>query len=502
MTTLTQHPEWTDLIEHKETLPPLKDLHNSHTISDQGILLDYSKNAVTKETIDKLINLAKACDLESWRTKMFSGEKINNTENRAVLHTALRAPKDAHFTVDGENVMPFVHDTLQRMKDLSEKIREEGQITDVVNIGVGGSDLGAHMVCKALKHLADGPKAHFVSNIDGAHINQKLETLNPKTTLFLIASKSFTTQETISNAHAARKWFLESCSEDEIKNHFIALSCNTKEVMEFGISEENMLPFKDWVGGRHSLWSPIGLIICIHLGFHRFQELLNGAHAMDQHFQETPLDKNIPVILALIGVWHRNFWNAESMAILPYAQNLNRFPAFLQQLDMESNGKSVTHDGSKLDYNTGPIVFGQAGVNGQHAFYQLIHQGTSLIPSDFILFKEPYNGCKNAHHKLLANGLAQADALMNGQTLEEANNDPHRVFEGNIPSNTLVFDALTPFTLGQLIAIYEHKIFVQGVIWDLNSYDQPGVELGKTLANDILDNGAKTDLHKYVLSKI
>ncbi len=490
MTSLTQRPEWKSLKSHKETLPPLKELNNRLTLSNQGVMLDYSKNSVTEETLTKLIALAKACDLEDWRDKMFSGDKINNTEERAVLHTALRA---------SHGLTPSVDDTLARMKDISAKIRAEGKITDVVNIGIGGSDLGPHMVCESLKHLENTPRVHFVSNVDGAHITQTLKYLDPKTTLFLIASKTFTTQETMTNAHTARTWFLNTCSEKDIPEHFLALSTNKDAVITFGIPEENMFPFKDWVGGRYSLWSSIGLSICLSVGFDNFRSLLDGASAMDQHFKTAPLDQNMPVILGLLGVWYRNFWAAESVALLPYAQGLHRFPAFLQQMDMESNGKSVTRDGQSVNYATGPIIFGEAGTNGQHAFYQLIHQGTSLIPCDFILIKKPYNGNADHHKKLLANGLAQADALMNGQTLEEAGSDPHRVFEGNRPSNTIVLDELSPFHLGQLIALYEHKVFVQGIIWGLNSFDQPGVELGKILANNILKNGATTPLHRYVL---
>jgi len=489
---ITQTPEWNALKEHQKTIPELKTLDNNFTLSHQGLYLDYSKNACTNKTIDKLLDLAKACGLEKWQEKLFAGEAINNTENRAVLHALLRAPKDNN---DEKSI--FVHDVLQRMKGTSETVRKEGKITDVVNIGIGGSDLGPYMVCESLKHLSDGPKVHFVSNVDGAHINETLKELSPKTTLFLIASKTFTTQETMTNAQTAREWFLNDMRKEDIKDHFFALSTNKDAVTAFGIAEENMFPFRDWVGGRYSLWSSIGLSICMAVGFDRFRELLDGAHAMDTHFRTAPLDKNIPVIMAMLGIWYRNFWKYTTYAVLPYAQALHRFPAFLQQMDMESNGKSVDRDGEKIDYDTGPVIFGEAGTNGQHAFYQLIHQGTTTIPSDFILVKAAYNGNNDHHKKLLANGLAQADALMLGQN----HDDPHRIFKGNIPSNTLVIDVLSPFNVGQLIALYEHKVFVQGIIWNLNSYDQPGVELGKTLANDILKQGAKTNLHRYVLDQ-
>ena len=499
MALLTQKPQWENLKRLKEELPELKKLKNDLTLEHKGLYLDYSKNAISHQVIAELVALAKSCELEQWRDKMFTGEKINNTEDRAVLHTALRAPREAVVNFQGENVMPFIHNTLKRMNAASGALRVQENITDIVNIGIGGSDLGPYMVCEALKHYASGPQVHFVSNVDGAHINETLKGLNPKTTLFLIASKTFTTQETMTNAHTARAWFLKSMQESDIANHFMALSTNLDAVTDFGIAPENMFPFKDWVGGRYSLWSSIGLSICMAIGFDKFEELLAGAHAMDMHFKTAPLDHNMPVLLGLLGVWYRNFWNAEAHAVLPYAQNLHRFPAFLQQMDMESNGKTVTRYGKKTDYDTGPIIFGEAGTNGQHAFYQLIHQGSSMIPADFILVKKPYNGNHDHHKKLLANGLAQTDALMHGQTLSQANGDPHRVFNGNVPTNTIVLDELTPFNLGQLIALYEHKVFVQGTIWDLNSFDQPGVELGKTLANKILNDGPQTKLHKYVL---
>ncbi len=499
MSSLTEKPEWKSLKSHKDTLPPLKEMSNRYTIDNKGLHLDYSKNTATKETIGLLVDLAKSCQLEEWRDKMFSGEKINNTQDRAVLHTALRSPNTAEVNVDGENIIPFVHKTLERMKEISDRIREDKKITDVVNVGVGGSDLGPHTVCGALRSIANGPNMHFISNLDGTHANETLDKIKPENTVFLISSKSFSTQETMTNAQTIRKWFLQTMPEEEIDKHFIALSSHKNRVADFGISEDNMISFRNWVGGRFSLWSPIGLSICISVGFENFKELLSGAHEMDNHFKTAPLDKNIPALMGLLGVWYRNFWGAESYTVLPYAENLHRLTTFLQQVDMESNGKSVDRDGEEVDYQTGPVLFGKAGTNGQHAFYQLIHQGTSLIPCDFILVKDLPNTNDEHQTKLLANGLAQSDALMYGQTLEQANGDPHHVFNGNIPSNTIVLDKLTPFTLGQLIALYEHKIFVQGIIWNLNSFDQPGVDLGKELANNILANGASSPLHKFVL---
>jgi glucose-6-phosphate isomerase len=460
-----------------------------------GLIFDYSKNIITDETKEKLVRLARACDVEGWRDALMMGEKINTTENRAVLHTACRAPIDESILVDGENVVPFVHGVLQRMKEFSNVVRSGAwkghtgkPLRHIVNIGIGGSDLGPYMVCEALKpYTPPHIRMHFVSNVDGTHLAETLKKIDAEETLFIVASKTFTTQETMANAGAAKKWLVEKLgSEGAVAKHFCALSTNEKAVKDFGIIEENMFPFRDWVGGRYSLWSAIGLSICMAVGFDNFEKLLQGGHAADKHFCKTPLEQNVPVLMALLGVWYRNFWDAESIAILPYDQYLHRFPAFLQQMDMESNGKNVDRDGNKVtDYKTGPVLFGEPGTNGQHAFYQLIHQGTQMIPCDFIGAKETHNPVGNQHALLLNNMLAQAQALMQGRTLEEAGGRMERVFPGNRPSNILLFDKIDPYNLGFLIALYEHKVFVQGVIWNINSYDQFGVELGKELAQKI-----------------
>ncbi|GAB3506731.1 glucose-6-phosphate isomerase [Spirosoma knui] len=474
------------------------------------ILLDFSKNRITEETFGLLLQLAEQAGLTDAIGKMFSGDKINQTEDRAVLHVALRNRSNTPILVDGEDVMPEVNAVLDRMKSFSERVRSgewkgyTGQaITDVVNIGIGGSDLGPVMVTEALKPYAkDGLRVHFVSNVDGVHIYETLQTVQPETTLFLIASKTFTTQETMTNAQTARQWFLENGgSEEDIAKHFAALSTNRKEVEKFGIDPENMFGFWDWVGGRYSLWSAIGLSIALYIGFDNFEELLAGGHAMDQHFRDTPLEQNLPVILALIGIWYNNFFGAQTEAILPYDQYMHRFAAYFQQGDMESNGKSVDRNGDPVDYQTGPIIWGEPGTNGQHAFYQLIHQGTKLIPCDFLapaISQRPIG----EHHKILmANFFAQTEALMNGKTEEEAAEElrksgkseadvqalaPFKMFSGNRPTNSILFKKLTPRTLGSLIALYEHKIFTQGVIWNIFSFDQWGVELGKQLASRIL----------------
>lgn len=462
-------------------------------VRDHGVLFDYSKNIITDETIKLLVSLAKACNIETWRDSMFRGDKINTTEQRAVLHTALRAPKDSVVNMDGENIIPFVHATLDRMKQFSHAVRSaewKGHtgkpLKYIVNIGIGGSDLGPYMVCETLKHLTPSHiKMFFVSNVDGTHLSETLKAINAEETLFIVASKTFTTQETMANASAAKQWLISALkSEDAVSRHFCALSTNEAAVKAFGIDQNNMFPFRDWVGGRYSLWSSIGLSICMAIGFEEFEKLLAGGHAADTHFKSAPLDKNIPVLMALLGVWYRNFWNFSSIAILPYDQYLHRFPAFLQQMDMESNGKSVDRDGHFIkDYETGPVLFGEPGTNGQHAFYQLIHQGTNVIPCDFIAPKKSMNPVGNQHTLLLENMLAQSQALMQGRTIDEAGGYTARVFEGNRPSNTLLFDEMNAFNLGYLIATYEHKVFVQGVIWNINSFDQFGVELGKELAN-------------------
>ena len=478
------------------------------------VLLDYSKNRIAEETLALLVQLAGEADVAGWRERMFAGEKINHTENRAVLHVALRNRSNTPVIVDGEDVMPKVNAVIARMGAFAEKVRSgdwrgysAARITDVVNIGIGGSDLGPQMVVQALKpYRHPDLRLHFISNIDGAHVKEALEALNPQTTLFIVASKTFTTQETMTNAHYARTWFLaQAQDETHIARHFVAVSTNREAVAAFGIDPANMFEFWDWVGGRYSLWSAIGLAIVLAVGAERFAELLEGAQAMDDHFRQAPLERNMPVILALLGVWYHNFFGAETHAILPYDHYLRSLPAYLQQADMESNGKSVDRDGNAVDYATGAIVWGATGINGQHAFYQLLHQGTKLIPADFIVSVEPPTELQEHHDILVANFLAQTEALMRGRTLEETQAEmgplegsatqagqfvSHKVFEGNHPSNAILLQKLTPHALGMLIALYEHKIFVQGVIWKLNSYDQWGVELGKQLARRIL-----TELH-------
>lgn len=467
------------------------------SISYDGLFLDYSKNIIRPKTMELLTELARSCELEKHRDDMFAGSKINSTENRAVLHTALRKPSSETVLFDGKNVMPFVYNVLEQMKSFTQKLHSGEwsghtgkKITHVVNIGIGGSDLGPLMVCEALKPYRNkNITVRFVSNVDGAHIQSELEDLNPETTLFVIASKTFTTQETLTNAQTAKDWIIENLgSSSAVARHFVALSTNKKAVTDFGIDENNMFPFADWVGGRYSLWSAIGLSICLSVGFDNFTQLLAGAHAMDTHFAQAPLENNIPVLLGMLGIWYRNFWSMETQAILPYAQQLHRFPAFLQQLDMESNGKTVDRNGHSAPYATGPIVFGEPGTNGQHAFYQLIHQSSTVIPCDFITTAKTDYPAGDHHQKLLANMVAQSQALMKGRTLEEAGHKPEKVFSGNRPSNTIILDNLSPYLLGMLIALYEHKVFVQGVVWNINSFDQWGVELGKELTGKILQH--------------
>lgn len=479
------------------------------SVSLDSLLLDYSKNRINAETMKLLVNLAKEAGLEKARDAMFSGEKINITENRAVLHTALRNRSGRPVYVDGKDVMGQIKIVLEKMKTFSSAVRN-GQwrgatgkaITDVVNIGIGGSDLGPVMVVEALKHYRKkGLYTHFVSNVDGTHIVETLKELDPETTLFIVASKTFTTQETLTNAKTARNWLVDALGEDAVAKHFVALSTNTEEVKKFGIDPANMFEFWDWVGGRYSLWSAIGLSIAIAVGYENFVELLTGGFEMDEHFRNAPLDKNIPVILGLLGVWYHNFFNAEAYAVLPYDQYLHRLPAYLQQADMESNGKGVSKDGRPVSYTTGPILFGEPGTNGQHSFYQLIHQGTHLIPCDFIVPAISLNETGDHHPILLSNVFAQAEALMKGKTAAEVRAEfeaqgadeekiqallNHKIFSGNRPSNMILVEKIDPRTLGRLIAMYEHKIFVQGVIWNVNSYDQWGVELGKQLAKKIL----------------
>ena len=475
----------------------------------EDILLDYSKNLITEKTKAILVALANECELDDAIERMFTGDVINQTENRAVLHTALRNRSNSPIAVDGNDIMPDINAVLEKMKGFSEKVisgnwkgYSNKAITDVVNIGIGGSDLGPVMVTEALKPYKNHLNLHFVSNVDGTHIAEVLKKINPETTLFLIASKTFTTQETMSNANSARDWFITNGgSAENVAKHFVALSTNEKLVTAFGIDPNNMFGFWDWVGGRYSLWSAIGLSISLSIGYENFIELLEGAHAMDKHFRTANFNENIPVILALLGIWYNNFHGADTQVILPYDQYMHRFAAYFQQGDMESNGKQVGRDGKEVSYQTGPIIWGEPGTNGQHAFYQLIHQGTKLIPADFLAPAISHNPIGQHHQMLLSNFFAQTEALMNGKTREVVEEElvkvgksqaeidelaPFKVFTGNRPTNSIMFKLLTPRTLGSLVAMYEHKIFVQGVIWNVFSFDQWGVELGKQLANQIL----------------
>ncbi len=485
------------------------DRFNRFSFKFNDILVDCSKNRITAETLRLLIDLARETGVKAAIECMFNGDKINATENRAVLHVALRNKTNEPLRVDGEDVMPEVNAVLQKMKTFCDRIISGGwrgftgkKITDIVNIGIGGSDLGPVMVTEALRPYGqEGFAVHFISNIDGTHLVETLKNLDPETTLFMIASKTFTTQETMTNAFSAKSWFLDYAKKPaHVARHFVAISTNAEAVAAFGIDPENMFIFWDWVGGRYSLWSAIGLSIACYIGFEHFTELLQGAHAMDQHFRSKPLEHNIPVLLALIGIWYTNFFGAQSEVILPYDQYLHRFPAYFQQGNMESNGKSVDRGGRKLTYQSGPIIWGEPGTNGQHSFYQLIHQGTKLIPADFLAPAVSHNPLGNHHAILLSNFFAQTEALMAGKTRQEVEAElkqagrsdaeiekiaPYKVFEGNLPTNSILFKKLTPATLGSLIAMYEHKIFVQGVIWNIFSFDQWGVELGKQLAGKI-----------------
>ena len=515
----TTTKSWQKLAAHFEKIKSvhMKDLFakdaqrfSKLSIRFNDILVDYSKNRVTEETLSLLFELANEIGLKASIDQMFSGKKINETEKRAVLHIALRNRENASIYVDGNDVMPEVNAVLQSVKEFSDKVRSGewkgytgNKITDIVNIGIGGSDLGPVMVTEALKPYATQELAvHYISNIDGTHITETLKHLNPETTLFMIASKTFTTQETMTNAFSARKWFLDAARDHaHIARHFVALSTNTPKVESFGIDKDNMFIFWDWVGGRYSLWSAIGLSIACYIGFDNFREILQGGFEMDQHFKTAPFEKNIPVILALLGIWYNNFFDAQTEVILPYDQYLHRFPAYFQQGNMESNGKSVDRGGKKVGYQTGPVIWGEPGTNGQHAFYQLIHQGTKLIPADFLAPAISQNPIGDHHNILLSNFFAQTEALLNGKTKKEVIDElkkagktdeeikaltPHKLFEGNRPTNSILFKQLTPRVLGSLIAMYEHKIFVQGVIWNIFSFDQWGVELGKQLANKIL----------------
>ncbi|MEQ1590862.1 MAG: glucose-6-phosphate isomerase [Thiobacillaceae bacterium] len=518
MIPLKQLPAWKALAAHMKLMRGF-DMRCAFTgdtqrfkalsLTLEGLLLDYSKNRVTPETLNLLAQLARETGVEGMRTAMFEGEPINFTEHRAVLHTALRDPERELLLVDGVNVMPMIRDVQDRMRRFTHAVHSgkwrghTGKpIKDIVNIGIGGSDLGPAMVCMALRAYAHpGLRVHFVSNLDPTHLASTVARLDPETTLFIIASKTFTTLETLANAHSARVWLLDHLQDETaVAKHFIALSTNTLAVQAFGIDAENMFEFWDWVGGRYSLWSAIGLSIALAVGWTHFMALLNGAHAMDTHFREAPLDQNMPVIMGLLGVWYANFWDTDTYAVFPYDQRLVLLPPFLQQLDMESNGKNVSRNNRKVNYNTGPILWGAPGTNGQHAFFELVHQGTRLIPTDFLVAVENSMPLGDQHEWLLANCLAQTEALLVGKSKAVAKAElkalglssaeaealaEHKVFPGNRPSNTLLYQRLDPYTLGMLIALYEHKVFVQGVVWGINSFDQWGVELGKQLAPPI-----------------
>ena len=523
MSQINQSPIWQSLIQHKKDIETISlremfksnpDRFNHFHIQFNDLLLDYSKHRVSRETIGLLVKLAKEADVEGWRNRMFEGEKINSTEHRAALHTALRNQKEMLIISDGEDIMPKVKNVLKKMRRFSEDVRS-GQwkgftgkaITSVINIGIGGSDLGPAMVCQALK--AYGSKTitpYFVSNVDGADLSQTLEKCSPETTLFIIASKTFTTQETMTNAFSARDWFLKAAKDNQhIKKHFVALSTNQHAVSQFGIDIENMFEFWDWVGGRYSLWSAIGLSIALYIGMDGFEELLKGGFEMDEHFKTAPIEQNIPMIMGLLGVWYINFFNFPTHAILAYDQGLSKLAPYLQQADMESNGKFINREGERIDFHTGPVIWGEIGTNGQHAFYQLLHQGTEIVPADFIMpIQSQYKLGKdgNEHHKiLLSNFIAQTQSLMLGKTYNEARTEiekqgyegediesfiPQKTFEGNRPTSSILFKKLTPKTLGQIIAMYEHKIFTQGIIWNINSFDQWGVEYGKQIAKQVL----------------
>lgn len=527
MSVLRDSPPWQALERHARDVRPvqMRDLFAADpqrferfSLRFEDFLVDFSKNRITGETLRLLFDLARSVRVEEWRDRMFNGERINVTEDRAVFHVALRNRSNRPMMVGGADVMPSVKRVLEQMRRFSGEIRSgvwkgyTGEsITDVVNIGIGGSDLGPFMVTEALRpYSSPSLRVHFVSNVDGTHIAETLRSLRPATTLFVIASKTFTTLETMTNGRTAREWLLAAAGEPgAIARHFVALSTNSAEVRAFGIDPGNMFEFWEWVGGRYSLWSAIGLSIALAIGMDRFEELLAGAHAMDEHFRTAPLEQNIPAILALLGIWYNNFFGAETCAILPYDQSLHRFPAYLQQGDMESNGKSVTRGGARVDYSTGPVLWGEPGTNGQHAFYQLIHQGTKLIPADFLAPAESHNPLGRHHSLLLSNFFAQTEALMRGKDESEARRElqaaglagdalerllPHKIFDGNRPTNSILFRRLTPRALGTLIALYEHKIFVQGIIWGVNSFDQWGVELGKQLAGKILPE-LETTIH-------
>ncbi len=496
----TSTPEWKALKDHHKTLKNthIRDLFaedaarfdNLH-IGLKGLLFDYSKHGITQETVKLLCDLAGVCDLETRRNEMFNGAPINLSEDRAALHTALRRPVSDTVEVDGQNIMPLIHEVLAKMKDVSDAVRSgewkgySGKhITDIVTIGIGGSIIGPQMAMEALKPYSNRElNFHFVSNVDGSNLSETLRIIRPETTLFIVSSKTFTTQETLTNAKSAKDWLCKTLGKDAVANHFIAVTASVKTAEAFGIDAENIFPLWDWVGGRYSLWSSIGLPLCISIGFENFRTLLDGAHSMDRHFQETPFEQNIPVLMALIGIWNRNFCGAAALAILPYEQYLDGLANYISQIDMESNGKSVDREGDKIDYATSPVIFGEPGTNGQHAFYQMLHQGTDIVPCDFIACAQTQNPLGDHHDKLLANAIGQTQALMQGQ---ENKDKPHKNFAGNRPSSTIILDKLDPYHLGMLLALYEHKICVQGIIWNINSFDQWGVELGKILAKNVL----------------
>lgn len=514
----SQTAAWQQIQSHFEKMQAtsMKDLFASDAnraekfhIQWNDFLVDYSKNIINQETLDLLLNLANEVELKQAISSYFQGDLINQTENRAVLHTALRAKESANILVDGVNVMPEVYSVKNKIKNFSNEVisgNKKGftgkQFTDIVNIGIGGSDLGPAMIVEALQFYKNHLNVHFVSNVDGDHVNEVIKKLNPETTLFVVVSKTFTTQETLSNAETIRSWFLQSASQNDVAKHFVAVSTNIQKVTEFGINPDNVFPMWDWVGGRFSLWSAVGLSVSLAVGFDNFDKLLKGANEMDEHFKNESFDKNIPVILALLSIWYNNFFGAESEALIPYTQYLQKLAPYLQQGIMESNGKSIGRDGKPVNYQTGTIIWGEPGTNSQHAFFQLIHQGTKLIPTDFIGFKQSLYGNKDHHDKLMSNFFAQTEALLMGKTEAQVKAEfekqgisgekadfllPFKVFSGNKPTNTILVNKLTPESLGALVAMYEHKIFVQGIIWNIFSYDQWGVELGKQLANSILD---------------
>jgi glucose-6-phosphate isomerase len=519
MSTLVQSPAWQALTAHQTKISQrtMREMFcddskrfDKFSLQFKGLLLDYSKNLITAETLTLLLNLARQSKLDDWITRMFNGDKINTSEQRAALHTALRAPRDTSVYVDGKDVVPDVHRVLDHIRHFSEAVRNETfcghtgkPFRDVVNIGIGGSALGPLMVSEALKPYGSAQlNVHFVSNVDATDLAETLKRLDPETTLFIISSKTFTTLETLTNANSARDWLVKHLGADEVVGkHFVAVSTNLAETSKFGINPENVFEFWDWVGGRYSLWSAIGLPIALYIGINNFECLLAGAHAMDKHFRETPLERNMPVILGMLGIWYTNFFGAASYAILPYDQYLQHFPAYLQQLEMESNGKRVDRNGQLVDYATSMVIWGEPGTNGQHSFYQLLHQGTRMVPADFLAPITSHNPIGEHHSILLANCFAQTEALMLGKTTAEARAElevqglsgkaleallPYKIFPGNRPTNTLLFDLLDPYTMGMLVALYEHKVFVQSVIWDINAFDQWGVEFGKQLAGKLL----------------